>query len=68
MSRLLMVFCFCWLFVGVSHAKSVREVNYTSSHPPGTIVISNSDKRLFYVMENNRAIAYDIAVGKPSEQ
>lgn len=53
---------------GVALAKSAREVAYSTPHEPGTIIISNSQKRLIYVLDGDRAIEYDIAVGKPSEQ
>ena len=42
-----------------------EEVVYTDKHRPGTIVISTSDRRLYYVMAGGRAISYGIGVGRP---
>ena len=34
---------------------------------PGTIVIKNSERKLYLVLRGNRAIRYKVAVGKPSK-
>ncbi|MTI45142.1 L,D-transpeptidase-like protein [Roseibium hamelinense] len=34
---------------------------------PGTIVIKNSEKRLYLVLRGNRAIRYKVAVGRPAK-
>ena len=66
------VFAAIFLLAGAVSAafasSSVREVTYRTDQAPGTIIISNSEKRLLFVMENNRAMEYDIAVGRPEEQ
>lgn len=59
---------FVFLLSNAVLAKSAREVDYSTPHEPGTIIISNSQKRLIYVLDGDRAIEYDIAVGKPEEQ
>ncbi|MCK5934332.1 MAG: L,D-transpeptidase [Fulvimarina manganoxydans] len=35
---------------------------------PGTIVIKTAERKLYLVTDTDRALVYDIAVGKPSEQ
>jgi lipoprotein-anchoring transpeptidase ErfK/SrfK len=40
-----------------------QEVNYPSTRPAGTIVVSVSKRRLYYVLGGGRAISYGIAVG-----
>ena len=57
------------LWIGDAFASSsLREITYQSQYEPGTIVISNSEKWLRYVLEDGRALEYDIAVGRPGEQ
>lgn len=41
-----------------------EEVDYTGSDAPGTIVVDTFARRLYYVLENGRAIRYSIAVGR----
>lgn len=40
-------------------------VPYNGRHAPGTIVVSTSERRLYYVLGNGRAIRYGIGVGRP---
>ena len=40
-----------------------EEVNYPSARPPGTIVVSTTQRRLYYVLGGGKAIRYGIAVG-----
>jgi lipoprotein-anchoring transpeptidase ErfK/SrfK len=42
-----------------------QEVKYETTHPPGTIVVDTSERRLYLVLENGRAIRYGIGVGRP---
>lgn len=44
------------------------EIAFTAEGGPGTIVIRTSERKLYLVTGEGRALAYDIAVGKPSEQ
>jgi lipoprotein-anchoring transpeptidase ErfK/SrfK len=39
------------------------EVDYPTMRPPGTIVVSTSRRRLYYVLGGGKAIQYGIAVG-----
>ncbi|MEM1365951.1 MAG: L,D-transpeptidase [Pseudomonadota bacterium] len=49
--------------------KGVKWVDYDNpKYTPGTILISNSKRRLLLVHEGGKALRYPVAVGKPSEQ
>ncbi len=37
-------------------------------YKPGTIIVVNSERKLYYVLGNGRAIRYPIAIGVPHEQ
>ncbi|MBI1621171.1 L,D-transpeptidase [Aquamicrobium zhengzhouense] len=41
-----------------------REVEYKSNHKPDTIVVNTPERRLYYVLGDNKAIRYGIGVGK----
>lgn len=41
-----------------------REVEYAGDEAPGTIVVDIFSRKLYYVLEGNRAIRYGIAVGR----
>ncbi len=45
-----------------------RVVAFHSSYGAGTIVISMSQRRLFYVLDDGRAIEYPVAVAKPGKE
>lgn len=42
-----------------------EEVSYNGKHAPGTIVVDSNEKRLYFVLPNNRAIRYGVGVGRP---
>lgn len=42
-------------------------VPLTAPYPAGSIVIVNSERKLYYVLGNGRALQYRVAVGKPGE-
>ena len=42
-----------------------REVVAFSGYSPGTIVVSTSERRLYYVLGNGTAIRYGVGVGRP---
>jgi lipoprotein-anchoring transpeptidase ErfK/SrfK len=42
-----------------------REIVAFSGYSPGTIVISTSERRLYYVLGNGTAIRYGVGVGRP---
>ncbi len=49
----------------VSPAKAAELVGFSDARfRPGTIVIKNSEKRLYLVLQGQRAIRYQVAVGK----
>jgi lipoprotein-anchoring transpeptidase ErfK/SrfK len=40
-------------------------VSYDSRHRPGTIVIDTSERRLYYVLGDGKAVRYGVGVGRP---
>ena len=40
-------------------------VAYTGGHAPGTVVVNTSERRLYLVLADGRAIRYGIGVGRP---
>lgn len=42
-----------------------EEVEYSGRHRPGTIIVDTNEKRLYFVLPNNRAIKYGVGVGRP---
>ena len=40
-------------------------VSFSSRYAPGTILISTSERRLYFVMSNGQAIRYGVGVGRP---
>ena len=49
-----------------AHAKSLIE--FASPYAPGTIVISQSSRRLYFVLDASRAVAYPVAVAKRGKE
>ena len=44
------------------------EIAFEAEADPGTIVVKTSERKLYLVTAPGKAMVYDIAVGKPSEQ
>ncbi len=40
-------------------------VSFSTRYAPGTVVVSTSERRLYYVLGNGQAIQYGIGVGRP---
>jgi len=40
-------------------------VPYESAYPPGTIIVSTQERRLYYVLPGDQAIRYCVGVGRP---
>lgn len=40
-------------------------VSFDGRYAPGTIVVSTSDRRLYYVIGNGQAVRYGVGVGRP---
>ncbi len=40
-------------------------VPYDGSYAPGTIVVSNQERRLYYILPGKQAIRYGVGVGRP---
>ena len=53
-----------WGWGSSSKAESKHIVSFKTKHRPGTMVVSFSDRRLYYVLKGKRAISYPIAVPK----
>jgi lipoprotein-anchoring transpeptidase ErfK/SrfK len=53
------------LFGGLASPTARQVVTWRGSHQPGTIVISTSQRRLYYVLGQGQAIQYGIGVGRP---
>ncbi|MCC2113988.1 MAG: L,D-transpeptidase, partial [Hyphomicrobiales bacterium] len=49
-------------------AEPRRVVEFDGAYQQGTIVIRNSERRLYYVLPDGKAVKYSIAVGKPGAQ
>lgn len=43
-------------------------VTFEGGYAPGSIIVVNSERKLYYVVGDGRAIVYPVAVGKPREQ
>ena len=42
-----------------------RQIVAFRGHAPGTIIVSTSERRLYFVLEGGRAIRYGVGVGRP---
>ena len=40
-------------------------VSFSGNYEPGTIVVSTSERRMYLVMDNGRAMRYGVGVGRP---
>jgi lipoprotein-anchoring transpeptidase ErfK/SrfK len=40
-------------------------VSYATNHKPGTIVIDSTERRLYFVMPDGKAMRYGVGVGRP---
>ena len=58
----------CVWITGLAAAEAREVVRYPAQVPPGTIIVDNSDRRLFLVLGQGQALAYRVAVGKPGKQ
>jgi lipoprotein-anchoring transpeptidase ErfK/SrfK len=47
---------------------STNLVNFRAGYGPGTVVISMSQRKLYYVLDDARAIQYPVAVAKPGKE
>ena len=46
------------------HAPAPRIVEWNADYPKGTVVISTSKRRLYYILGNEQAIEYGVGVGR----
>jgi lipoprotein-anchoring transpeptidase ErfK/SrfK len=45
-----------------------KEIDYSTKHRPGTIVINTKERRLYFVLPKGRALRYGIGVGRDGFQ
>lgn len=45
-----------------------KRVNYSGPYTPGTILIDTSERRLYHILENGKAMKYGVGVGKDGFQ
>ncbi len=50
------------IIIGTNFPREV--VSFSEKQPPGTIIVSTGQRRLYYVMGDGKALRYAIAVGK----
>jgi lipoprotein-anchoring transpeptidase ErfK/SrfK len=58
----------CFTAIWDTVPATAREVVSFAEAPPGTIVVRTSERRLYYVDGNGRAIRYPVGVGKKGKQ
>src|SRR6202044_1948872 len=46
------------------HAPAPRIVEWNADYPKGTVVISTTKRRLYYILGNEQAIEYGVGVGR----
>jgi lipoprotein-anchoring transpeptidase ErfK/SrfK len=46
------------------HAPAPRIIDWNADYPKGTVVISTSKRRLYYILGNEQAIEYGVGVGR----
>ncbi|MCC2112850.1 MAG: L,D-transpeptidase [Hyphomicrobiales bacterium] len=60
------------LGIAIAQASAAREtrevVDYQSDYEKGTIVIDTSERHLYYVLGDGKALRYSVAVGTPQNQ
>ncbi len=45
-----------------------KTISYDGKYRPGTIIVNTKERRLYYVMDNGKAVKYGIGVGRPGFQ
>jgi lipoprotein-anchoring transpeptidase ErfK/SrfK len=58
----------CSFLLSASPVDAREVVNFRGDAPAGTIVVRNSERRLYYVLGDGRAIRYRVAVGRRGKQ
>ena len=51
-----------------STSRTRQVVDFPTSHPPGSIVIKTSERRLYYVLGGGKAVRYPVGVGRVGMQ
>jgi lipoprotein-anchoring transpeptidase ErfK/SrfK len=55
-------------FANTTSAQAREVVAFNAAAPPGTIVVRTSERRLYYVTGDGRAIRYPVGVGRQGKQ
>jgi len=57
-----------FLFSGtITDVKAKDLVDFTGDYPPGSIVVVNAERTLYYVLGNGKALRYPVAIGTADE-
>lgn len=66
MSRVVAAFWLALALVGTtaSYSSARETVQFSGGYSPGTIVVKTSERRLYYVVGEGRAIRYPVGVGR----
>ncbi len=65
----LLIFCIALMTLQIPNlAYAKKIVRMQQSFKPGTIIVVNSERKLYYVLGRGKAIRYPIAIGVPKEQ
>ena len=54
--------------VGTGAAEAREVVPVPLEYPAGSVVVSTSQRRLYFVLGNGQALRYTVAVGRPGKQ
>lgn len=63
---LTVAFLGCGLWMGAAEARQM--VNFDGGYSAGTVVVKTSQRRLYYVLGDGRALAYPVGVGRLGKQ
>ena len=56
------------VFLSTGGASAGEVVAFASEAPPGTIVVMTGERRLYFVLDRDRAVRYVVGVGRPGRQ
>ena len=56
------------LALSAGQAAAREVVPFAGGYSPGTIIVNTNQRRLYYVVDQGRAVRYPVGVGKPGKQ
>ncbi len=66
---LIVLTCLLWTFICAEPLQSRELVGFSSNGVgPGTVLVKTQERKLYFVMENGRAIRYQVGVGRSGKQ